>query len=79
MPDSQQLPTLLVALNRHCMHHWHFPLPMLSFLGVTMTYCPQSSHKLHHLATIHTIYQVTHHQIHSYRYHLQQVVSHCQH
>ena len=37
VPYSQQLPTLLVALHHHCIHHWHFPFPMLSFLGVTMT------------------------------------------
>ena len=73
MPYSQQLPTLLVALHRH----WHFPLSMLSFLSVTMTYCPQSSHKVHHLAKIHAIHQVTRHQIHGYRHHLQQLVSHC--
>ena len=68
VPYSQQLPTLLVALHHHCIHHWHFPFPMLSFLGVTMTYCPQSSHKVHYLAKIHAIHQVICHQIHSYSF-----------
>ena len=46
----------------------YFPPPMLSFLGVTMTYCPQSSHKVHYLAKIHAIHQVICHQIHSYSF-----------